>query len=188
MHGIDDDLPVRDPDAGGAFFNFSCRCMIGARDMAFPRLNALSYWIYLAAGIFLYVGCHEGRRAQRGLVQLRPARDRTSSPAPPSTCTAGPDLLGISTTAAALNFIVTIINLRAPGMSMMRVPVFTLDDALVTSRSRIILSFPAITSRSVPRDHDGPASARTSSRFRTAASRSSGSTCSGSSGTRRSTS
>ena len=62
------------------FSNYLWPLMLGSRDMAFPRLNALSYWIYLASGLFLYAGFAIGARPERRLVQLRAAtpRERTT--------------------------------------------------------------------------------------------------------------
>jgi cytochrome c oxidase subunit I len=98
----------------------------------------------------------------------------------------GLQILGVSSVVGSLNFIVTIINMRAPGLTMMRLPVFTWM-TLVTS-FLIILSFPAITIALVEA-HDGPLLRhRASSRRQAAASPSSGSTFSGSSATPRSTS
>ena len=63
------------PMTTGAFGNYLIPLMIGARDMAFPRLNALSFWIFLASGIFLYTSLALGHGAERRLVRLRAARE-----------------------------------------------------------------------------------------------------------------
>ena len=73
MHGDHDDLPVRAAVLSG-FSNYLWPLLLGSRDMAFPRLNALSYWVYLCAGVFLYAGFPLGAGAQRRLVQLRAPR------------------------------------------------------------------------------------------------------------------
>ena len=107
------------------FGNYLVPLQIGARDMAFPRLNAFGYWVFLGAGLFIYSGLALGRAPERRLVQLRPALT--------SPLSSGPNIdfyglglifLGISTTAGAVNFIVTIVKLRAPGMSIDRMPLF----------------------------------------------------------------
>ena len=135
---------------GAAFFNYIIPLQIGARDVAFPRLNAFSLWTFIAGGIFINTGW---------FLNLLPAIDQavpkigwfgyanlTSaefSGVGTDFWVFGLQILGIASIVAALNFIVTIINMRAPGMTMMRLPVFTWM-VLVTS-FLIILAFPAIT-------------------------------------------
>jgi cytochrome c oxidase subunit I+III len=93
--------------------------------MAFPRLNAFSYWVFLASGLFLYAGMATGSAPDAGWFNYVPLASKEYSPGP------GIDFYGfglifltISTTAAAINFIVTIFKLRAPGMSINRMPLF----------------------------------------------------------------
>ena len=106
------------------FCNYLWPLLLGARDMAFPRLNALSYWIYLAAGLFLYAGFVVGRGPERRLVQLRALRRAAYNPGLNIDFYAlGMILLGISTTVGAVNFVVTFLRMRAPGMSINRVPI-----------------------------------------------------------------
>ena len=136
------------------FFNYMTPLMIGARDVAFPRLNSFSYWTFLAGAIVLNLSwlpmlAPEG---YPGIGQA-PATgwfgyaNLTSNSYTPGLGTdfwiVGLQLLGVASVVAALNFIVTIINLRAPGMTMMRLPVFVWM-TLVTS-FLIVLAFPAIT-------------------------------------------
>ena len=114
------------PMTTGAFGNYLIPLMIGARDMAFPRMNALSFWIFVAVRD-LHVH-RPGRRpgAGRRLVQLRAAGVAGSS-APGASIdfyALGLIFNAISSTAAAVNFIVTIFKLRAPGMSINRMPLF----------------------------------------------------------------
>ena len=71
MHGITMIFLYASPVLSG-FSNYLFPLVLGARDMAFPRLNAFSYWVYLAAGLFIYSSLAGGGRAQRRLVQLRP--------------------------------------------------------------------------------------------------------------------
>jgi cytochrome c oxidase subunit I len=106
------------------FSNYLFPLLLGSRDMAFPRLNALSYWIYLAAGIFLYTGFLTGHGPNDGWFNYVPYAEREFNPGLNQDFYAlGMVLLGISTTVGAANFIVTVFRLRAPGMSINRIPI-----------------------------------------------------------------
>jgi cytochrome c oxidase subunit I+III len=125
MHGVTMIFLVVVPMSTGAFGNYLLPLMIGARDMAFPRMNAASYWIFVAAGIFVYTGLFIGSAPDAGWFDYVPLASKEFSP------TIGIDFyalglifVGISTTIAAINFIVTIFKLRAPGMSLNRMPLF----------------------------------------------------------------
>ena len=106
--------------------NFLVPLMIGARDMAFPRLNALSYWFFLLGGIVLYASWFSGGGAARaGWYSYPPLSEHAFEPGN------GQDLwilaihlTTISSILGAINFIVTIHNMRAPGMGWMRLPLF----------------------------------------------------------------
>ncbi len=128
-----------------AFFNYMIPLMIGARDVAFPRLNAFSYWTFVAGAIILNVGWFLPSGAPDvGWFGYANLTSKTYSPTHATDLwILGLQVLGVASIAAALNFITTIINLRAPGMTMMRLPVFVWM-TLVTS-FLIILAFPAIT-------------------------------------------
>jgi cytochrome c oxidase subunit 1 len=130
---------------GAAFFNFIMPLQIGARDVAFPRLNAFSFWTFAVGAIILNLGWFMKDGApDAGWFGYAPLTTRTFSPSHAiDMWVMGLQLLGVASIAAALNFIVTIINMRAPGMTMMRLPVFTWM-TLFTS-FLIVLSFPAIT-------------------------------------------
>src|SRR5450432_4272182 len=131
-----------------AFFNIIMPLQIGARDVAFPRLNAFSLWTFVAGAIILNLGWflpadHWGA-PDGGWFGYAPLTSKTFIPKHSiDMWVMGLQLLGVASIAASLNFIITIINLRAPGMTMMRLPVFTWL-TLFTS-FLIILSFPAIT-------------------------------------------
>ncbi|MFN8556661.1 MAG: cbb3-type cytochrome c oxidase subunit I [Dehalococcoidia bacterium] len=108
-----------------AFFNWLIPLMIGARDVAFPRLNALSYWVFLFAGLFLYSSFFFGGSPNQGWYGYAPLTTRLY------TSGHGVDfwvlslqMLGVASLASSFNFIVTIINMRAPGMSLLRMPIF----------------------------------------------------------------
>ncbi len=132
-----------------AFFNFLVPLQIGARDVAFPRLNGFAYWVFLAGGIIINVGWFlESGAADVGWFGFAPLTSNAYSNHFPGDISTdlwimGIQVLGISSIVGALNFIVTIINLRAPGMTMLRLPTFTWM-ALVTA-FMVILAFPAIT-------------------------------------------
>ncbi len=134
-----------------AFFNYIMPLQIGARDVAFPRLNAFSLWTFVAGAIVLNIGWVgpifgvEGHNApDAGWYGYSPLTSRQFSPGHSvDYWVMGLQLLGVASIAASLNFIVTIINMRAPGMTMMRLPVFTWM-TLITA-FLIVLSFPAIT-------------------------------------------
>ncbi len=121
MHGITMVFLVVMPFAS-AFFNYLLPLMIGARDVAFPRLNAFSYWFYLFGGIFLYSSFFLGGAPNGSWVGYAPlSTDFVSNMA---FYAVGLQILGVSSLASAINFIVTIINMRAPGMTFMRMPMF----------------------------------------------------------------
>jgi len=130
---------------GAAFFNFIMPLQIGARDVAFPRLNAFSFWTFVVGAIIINLGWFlKDGAPDAGWFGYAPLTTKLYSPSHAiDMWVMGLQLLGVASIAAALNFIATIINLRAPGMTMMRLPVFTWM-TLVTS-FLIILSFPAIT-------------------------------------------
>jgi cytochrome c oxidase subunit I+III len=125
MHGVTMIFFFVVPISIGAFGNYLLPLMIGARDMAFPRMNAVSYWIYLCAGLFTYAGLATGEAPSAGWFSYVPLASRTFSPGPGLDFYAlGLIFVGVSTTAAAINIIVTIFKLRAPGMSINRMPLF----------------------------------------------------------------
>jgi len=127
-----------------AFFNFVVPLQIGARDVAFPRLNAFSLWVFVAGALFLNSSFLFGGGPDAGWFGYANLTSTQYSPGIRiDFWVLGLQILGVSSIAAALNFIVTIINLRAPGMSLMRMPLFTWM-TFVTS-FLLILAFPAIT-------------------------------------------
>ena len=125
MHGITMIFLFVIPMTTGAFGNYLVPLMIGARDMAFPRMNALSYWIYLGSAVFMYAGLAGGHAPNAGWFDYVPLASKTYDPGN-SIDFYGWGLIfnGISSTAASINFIVTIFKLRAPGMSLNRMPLF----------------------------------------------------------------
>ncbi len=138
---------------GASFFNYMVPLQIGARDVAFPRLNAFSYWVFLFGGLFLNASWFVGPLFHAGMLNVAPnggwfgyanLTERQYSAGPNiDFWMLGLQVLGISSLAAGFNFIVTILNMRAPGMRMMRLPVFTWM-TLVT-QFLIVTAFPVIT-------------------------------------------
>jgi cytochrome c oxidase subunit 1 len=127
-----------------AFFNFLIPLQIGARDVAFPRLNAFSYWVYLLGGLFMSIPIFFAVAPDGGWFGYAPLTTRQYSPGLHiDFWLLGLQILGISSLAAGFNFLTTIINMRAPGMSLMRMPLFTWNAFVV--QFLIILAFPAIT-------------------------------------------
>ena len=109
-----------------SFFNFMIPLMIGARDVAFPRLNALSYWIFLSGALFLNASWLFGVAPDGGWFGYAPlSTAQFSTTHSIDFWMLGLQILGISSMLAGFNFIVTIINMRAPGMNLMRMPMFT---------------------------------------------------------------
>jgi cytochrome c oxidase subunit 1 len=127
-----------------AFFNYMVPLMIGARDVAFPRLNALSYWIFLAGGLFLNLSFVFGTPPDVGWFGYANLTTRPFSPGPAvDYWLLSLQVLGASSVIAAINFIVTILNMRAPGMTLMRMPLFVWMTLVV--QFLIVLAFPPIT-------------------------------------------
>jgi cytochrome c oxidase subunit I len=127
-----------------AFFNFLIPLQIGARDVAFPRLNAFSYWIYLLGGIFITVPIFFAVAPDGGWFGYAPLSTKAFSPQiNMDFWVLGLQILGISSLAAGFNFITTIINMRAPGMTLMRMPIFTWMSFVV--QFLVVLAFPVIT-------------------------------------------
>jgi cytochrome c oxidase subunit 1 len=109
-----------------AFFNWLIPLQIGARDVAFPRLNAVSYWIFLAGSIIINISWLTGNAPNGGWFGYAPYSGVAFNPGLGMTYwVVGLNILGVASIAAGLNFIVTILNMRAPGMSMFKIPIFT---------------------------------------------------------------
>ena len=123
MHGVTMIFLYALPVLSG-FSNFLWPLLLGSRDMAFPRLNAFSYWIYLFSGIFLYASFPVGRAPDAGWFNYVPYSSLAYNPSINIDLYAlGMVMLGVSTTVGSINFIVTLIRTRAPGMSINRVPI-----------------------------------------------------------------
>src|SRR3954452_1171605 len=144
MHGLTMIFFFIIPMTTGAFGNYLLPLMIGARDMAFPRMNAFSYWVFLGSGIFLYAGLFTGHAPNAGWFNYVPLASRVYSPgsAIDFYCLA---LIfnSISSTVASINFIATIFRMRAPGMSLNRMPLFAY--AFLAVSFALVFALPALT-------------------------------------------
>jgi cytochrome c oxidase subunit 1/cytochrome c oxidase subunit I+III len=144
MHGVTMIFLFVIPISTGAFGNYLIPLMIGARDMAFPRLNALSFWLFAGSGIFMYTGLALGNGPNAGWFDYVPLASRQFNPGQGIDFYAlGLIFNGISTTAAAINFIVTIFKLRAPGMSINRMPLFCF--AFLAVSFALVFALPSLT-------------------------------------------
>jgi cytochrome c oxidase subunit I len=126
------------------FSNYLIPLLIGARDMAFPRANAFTYWSFVTSGLFLYASVAFRQSPHAGWFAYPPYTDSLYSPG------LGMDFyalallfLTISTTVGAVNFIVTIFRLRAPGMAISRMPL--LAYSTLTMSFSAVFSLPALT-------------------------------------------
>jgi cytochrome c oxidase subunit I len=143
MHGVTMIFLYALPVLSG-FSNYLWPLMLGSRDMAFPRLNALSYWIFLFAGVFLYSSFPMGAAPDAGWFNYVPYSSKTYNPGPNIDVYAlGMVLLGISTSVGSANFVVTLFRTRAPGMSINRVPVIVWGT--LTASIGNLLAVPAVS-------------------------------------------
>jgi cytochrome c oxidase subunit I len=132
------------PMTTGAFGNYLIPLMIGARDMAFPRLNALTFWIFVASGIFLYTGLFLGFGPNAGWFDYVPLASRLYDPGRNIEFYAlGLLFNSIASTATAANFIVTIFKCRAPGMSFNRIPLFCF--AFLAASFGLLFALPSLS-------------------------------------------
>jgi cytochrome c oxidase subunit I len=127
-----------------AFANYLIPLQIGARDVAFPRLNALSFWIFLFGGIFISSSWVLGGGPDCGWFCYAPNSGVTFSP------TTGVDffavgllIVGTASLISAINLTVTVLNMRAPGMTLMRMPVFTW--MILITQVLLVFAMPVIT-------------------------------------------
>ena len=126
--------------------NYFVPLQIGAKDMAFPRLNALSYWFYLFGGLTMLAGfLTADGPADFGWTGYTPLSSIVRSPSP------GADLwllaivlTGLSGVLTAVNIVATVISMRAPGLTMFRMPIFTWNMLVVSLL--VLIAFPVLTS------------------------------------------
>ncbi len=143
MHGTTMVFLVIMPLAA-AFGNYFVPILIGARDVAFPRLNAFGFWVFLAGGLLLYTSFLFGGAPNGGWFAYAPQTNPTFSPGHGMDFwLVGLIITGVGSMTAAANFIVTTLNLRAPGMTMMRMPVFVWMNLVVSFL--LLFAMPIIT-------------------------------------------
>jgi len=125
------------------FGNYLVPLMIGARDMAFPRLNAFGYWVFLFSGLFIYSSYLFGMAPSAGWFNYVPLSGYNASPTLNIDFYAlGLLFLGISTTGGAINFLVTLFMMRAPGMSINRMPLFCWT--ILATSFAVIFAYPTL--------------------------------------------
>jgi len=137
------------PVAAG-FMNYAVPLQIGALDMAFPRINALSFWIFFFGGVLMATGfVFDGGSAAAGWTAYAPIAENSSGNIDPvgagmDVWLIGVILLGSASTLGGVNFIVTILKMRAPGMTMFRLPMFAW--ATLVTAFLVVLATPVLTS------------------------------------------
>jgi cytochrome c oxidase subunit 1 len=125
MHGVTMIFLVVIP-LGAAFMNYLMPLQVGARDVAFPRLNAFSFWCFLGGGLMLNSSWFLGGGANGGWFAYAPNTGVAFSPGHGMDFYAlGLQITGIASLVGAINLVVTVLNMRAPGMTLMKMPVFT---------------------------------------------------------------
>ncbi|WP_409294496.1 cytochrome c oxidase subunit I [Peribacillus sp. SCS-26] len=125
-----------------AFMNAAVPLQIGARDVAFPFLNSLGFWLFFFGGVFLNCSWFLGGAPDAGWTSYASLTLEADTHGV-DFYILGLQISGIGTLIGGINFLVTIVNMRAPGMTYMRMPLFTWS-SFVTS-ALILFAFPALT-------------------------------------------
>jgi cytochrome c oxidase subunit 1 len=127
-----------------AFGNFMLPLMIGAKDMAFPRINAFAFWLIPLGGMVMYSGFFFGGSASAGWTGYVPLTEKLYSPqVGQDLWSQGILILGISSVMGAVNFLVTIHRMRAPGMTWFRLPLFVW--AIEVTAALVLLATPFLS-------------------------------------------
>ncbi len=127
-----------------AWANYFVPLQIGARDVAFPRLNAFGFWCFLLGGIFLNTSWFLGGAADGGWFMYQPNASALFSPSHGVDFWAlGLQITGIASLTGAINLIVTILNMRAPGMTFWKMPIFTW--MILVVQFLLVFAIPVIT-------------------------------------------
>jgi cytochrome c oxidase subunit I len=152
MHGTGMIFLFTIPMLVGGFGNYFLPIMIGARDVAFPRLNAFSFWITLAAGIVMSLAflidksplTGDSLRSNAAWIAYPPLSNKTYSPQiGMDIWLLGLILNGIGSTLGSVNFMVTVFTMRAPGMTAWKMPMFVW--AMATTAVMVLLATPVLT-------------------------------------------
>lgn len=126
-----------------AFMNAILPLQIGARDVAFPFVNALGFWLFFLGGLLLNISWFFQSVPDAGWTAYVPLSGPDYGSFGVNFYVLGLQIAGLGTLIGAINFIVTVVNMRAPGMTFMRMPLFTWT-SFITS-ALILFAFPAIT-------------------------------------------
>lgn len=127
-----------------AFANYFLPLQIGARDVAFPRLNALSLWLLVVGGVILNASWFLGGAPDGGWFMYAPNSGPVFSPSNGvDYWVLGLQVAGLASLIGAINLIVTVLNMRAPGMSLMKMPIFTW--MILVVQFLLVFSLPVIT-------------------------------------------
>lgn len=152
MHGTMMIFLFNTPVLAG-FGNYILPLQLGTRDMAFPRLNAFSYWIFVLSGMFMFSSFLIGKQPDGGWFAYVPLTNKEFSPGVNMDFWGlGVAFAGISTTVGAVNFIVTTFKMRAPGMTVNRLPMFVWS--MLSMAFMVIFAVPAITVASLLLESD----------------------------------
>ena len=142
MHGTNMIFLAATPLLFG-FINYVMPLQIGARDVAFPFVNALSFWLFLFGGILVNLSWFFGAGADSGWTTYVPLSLPEYSSIGVDFLVLGLQLSGLGTLLSGINFLATIINMRAPGMTLMRMPMFTWTSFVMSGL--ILFAFPPLT-------------------------------------------
>ncbi|MDB5083483.1 MAG: cytochrome ubiquinol oxidase subunit, partial [Bacilli bacterium] len=127
-----------------SMMNIVVPLQIGARDVAFPYLNALSFWMFFFGAMLLNLSFVIGGSPDAGWMSYPPLSEREFNPGPGENYyLMALQISGIGTIATGINFFVTILKMRAPGMTLMRMPLFTWS--VLSTSIIIIFAFPVLT-------------------------------------------
>src|SRR5579859_1171658 len=147
MHGTTMIFLVATPLLSG-FGNYFLPLVLGARDMAFPRMNSLSFWVFFFSGLFMWSSVLLGMAPDAGWFNYVPLSSTAFSTGPNIDFWGlGLIFLGISSTVGAINFIVMIFKMRAPGMSLNRMPLFAW--AVLATSFALLFALPSLTAANI---------------------------------------
>jgi cytochrome c oxidase subunit I len=131
---------------GAGFGNYLLPLMIGAKDMAYPRINALSLWLIPLAAVIMFSSFFvEGGSASAGWTEYAPLTTKTFMPGQGTDLwILGVQILGISSVGGGINFLVTVMTMRAPGMTLSRMPIFVW--MIVVTSVLVVFATPVLAS------------------------------------------